>query len=294
MAQRTRAASKSAPVKSPVKSPVELSTENSLNKSMGNEKKISNSHDEVLRDIVAELKTLKECVGKTVKNDELKTVITSTIKEILNDHKVEMEELLDEKNKALIETIDAQKNEIENLKSKINEMTTENEELKKMAQSAMSKANWNEQYLRKNNIKVHGVKEQAAENTKAVVQKLIKENTNATLNDEDIIAIHRIPGRKGYDRPILVKLKNNSAKSVIMKQRSEIKRKSKNAYRLSDDVTKLNSDLINKLAKNDQISSAWYFNGHVYGLVGGVKVIFDIYDDVESKIGDFMFRKNSG
>lgn len=98
---------------------------------MGNEKKISNSQDDVLRDIVAELKKLKECVGKTVKNDELKTVITSTIKEILNDHKVKMEELWDEKNKAFIDIIDAKKkNEIENLKSKINEMTTENEELK--------------------------------------------------------------------------------------------------------------------------------------------------------------------
>lgn len=114
-----------------VKYPVKLSTDNSLNKSMGNEKKISNSQDDVLRDIVAELKKLKECVGKTVKNDELKTVITSTIKEILNDHKVKMEELWDEKNKAFIDIIDAKKkNEIENLKSKINEMTTENEELK--------------------------------------------------------------------------------------------------------------------------------------------------------------------
>lgn len=46
-----------------------------------------------------------------------------------------------------------------------------------MAQSAMSMVNWNEQYSQKNNIKVHGVKEQEAENTKAVVQTLIKENT---------------------------------------------------------------------------------------------------------------------
>lgn len=67
------------------------------------------------------------------------------------------------------------------------------------------------------------VKKQAAENTKAVVQTLIKENTNATLHNEDIIAIHRIPGGKGYDRPIiLVRLQNTNAKSAIMKQRSEI------------------------------------------------------------------------
>lgn len=65
MAQRTRAASTSAPVTSPV----ELSMDNSLNKSMGNGKKILNSKDDVLRDIVTELKTLKECVGKTGKND---------------------------------------------------------------------------------------------------------------------------------------------------------------------------------------------------------------------------------
>lgn len=79
-----------------------------------------------------------------------------------------------------------------------------------------------------------------------------------------------------------------------MKQRSEIKRKAKNAFRLSDDVTKINSGLINNLAKNNQISPAWYLNGHVHGLVGGVKVTSDINDDVEAKIDDIMFRYNSG
>lgn len=70
-----------------------------------------NSEDDLLRDIVAELKTLKvkECVAKTVKKMIAKTAITSRIKGILNDHKVEMEELWDEKIKALIEIIDAKK-----------------------------------------------------------------------------------------------------------------------------------------------------------------------------------------
>lgn len=72
------------------------------------------------------MKNLQECVGKTVKNDELKIVLTSTIIETLYDHKVEMEELWDETNKALIDIIDVQKNEL-----KIDKMTTENEEVKK-------------------------------------------------------------------------------------------------------------------------------------------------------------------
>lgn len=85
---------------------VQLFMDNLLNKSMGNEKKILNFQDDVLRDIVVELKNLKECVGKIVKNDELKIVIILIIKEILNDYKVEMEELWDEKNKVFIDIID--------------------------------------------------------------------------------------------------------------------------------------------------------------------------------------------
>lgn len=81
---------------------------------------------------------------------------------------------------------------------------------------------------------------------------------------------------------------------VKIKEDRRLKGNLKGVYRLSDDVTKLNSDLINKMAKNDQMSSTWYFNGHVYGQVGGVKVIVDFYYYVEAKTGDIMFGKNYG
>ena len=43
-----------------------------------------------------------------------------------------------------------------------------------------------------------------------------------------------------------------------MKKRSEFKR---SGYRLVDDVTKLNSDLIKTLKEHRNIDQAWYFNG---------------------------------
>ena len=259
---------------------------------MNDDKKVSK--EDVLKNIVADLKTLKDSVSKTVKSDDLKSVITSTITELLKEHKAEIRELLDEKNRKLEEIIETQKCEIEHMKTKMEKMTAENKELTILAKSAMSKANWNEQYSRKNNVKLHGVREDRNENTKETFQKIVKENTGVNVSDEDILAIHRIPGRKGYQRPILVKLKNNSVKSKVMRHRSAMKRKSRNELRLSDDVTQLNSDLINKLSENSRIKSAWYFNGRVYGQVEDHRIMFDIYDDVEDKINDTLFRKRSG
>ena len=64
---------------------------------MNDDKKVSK--EDVLKNIVADLKTLKDSVSKTVKSDDLKSVITSTITELLKEHKAEIRELLDEKNK---------------------------------------------------------------------------------------------------------------------------------------------------------------------------------------------------
>jgi hypothetical protein len=133
------------------------------------------SQEEVLKNIVTELKTLKDSVSQTVKSDDLKSVIASTIKEILSDHKTELVDLLEEKDKKLAEIIETQNDEIKNLKTKIDEITTENVELKNLAESAMSKANWNEQYSRKNNIKLHGVKEGSDEDTRETFKTLVKD-----------------------------------------------------------------------------------------------------------------------
>jgi hypothetical protein len=66
---------------------------------------------------VADLKTLRDSVSKTVKSDYLKSVITSTITELLKEHKVEIRELLDEKNRKLEEIIETQTCEIEHMKT---------------------------------------------------------------------------------------------------------------------------------------------------------------------------------
>ncbi|KAH3725003.1 hypothetical protein DPMN_050831 [Dreissena polymorpha] len=110
---------------------------------------------------------------------------------------------------------------------------------------------------------------------------------------EDVVAMHRIPTKKGQIRLVIIKLRNNSVKSAIMRKRAPMKSK---GYRLVDDVTKPNQGLINRLLLHPNIDSAWYFNGAVYGkTVAEERIKFDIYDNVNDVIENFrQYRRNGG
>ena len=61
---------------------------------------------------------------------------------------------------------------------------------------------------------------------------------------------------------MLIKFRNNNDKTKVMKVRAGMKAA---GHRLVNDVTRLNTSLITKQNDHDQIDSAWYFNGYVYG-----------------------------
>ncbi|KAH3806422.1 hypothetical protein DPMN_134743 [Dreissena polymorpha] len=174
---------------------------------------------------------------------------------------------------------------------------TINEQIEKtydMSKTAHKKANYNEQYSMKNNIKILNILEAKEENEITLaktVGQILKTHTEVDLQAIDIVALHRIPTKRGQIRPVLIKLRNNSAKSAIMRKRAPIK---SNSYKLVDDVTKPNQGLINRLLLHPNIDSAWYFNGAVYRqTVAGERIKFDIYDNVNDVIESFrQYRRN--
>ena len=105
----------------------------------------------------------------------------------------------------------------------------------------------------------------------------MKTTADVDLKLEDIIAIHRIPFKKGTTRPILIKLKNNNAKSAIMNKRTPMKTK---GYKLVDDVL-LHPD----------IKNAWFCNGAVFEqTTAEERIKFDILDNINDTISDFRNR----
>ena len=82
----------------------------------------------------------------------------------------------------------------------------------KLAIASAQKSNFNEQYSRKNNIKILNIPEGTYETERTlteVVTTALLAKGNVDLDPQDIIAIHRIPGKTGLPKPVLLKLKNN-------------------------------------------------------------------------------------
>lgn len=247
-----------------------------------------------LASIKSDLQEIKESLQKTVKVCDLESMVTNIVKGLLKNYEEEAEKRetqLKTKIDRLTTDVDKLTMENETLREKLCEANKNNRELRKemrevsdLATFSAVKANYNEQYSRKNNIKIYGIQETKGENIVDVIKSTLKKKGGVDIDPRDIEAVHRIPGSRPHaPRPILMKMRNNDKKAHIMRHRSAVKDSPGNV-RLGDDVTKENRDLITRLLEHDSITSAWYFNGSVYGNVKDKRVKFDILDDTEHKV----------
>lgn len=264
-----------------------------------------------LRLIQSDLAEVKTELKKTITDDKLESLVSSIVKKIIEQNNKEIEnKIKEETNKRCLvlekqynAKIDNMKNDIEKLEQNVETLTEKlvdsNKEVRELKQvlqktehiskEAMRLANQNEQYSRKHNFKIMGLTENDNENTWKLVQDFLKTNINVEIDDREIIAAHRIPGKRGKPRPIIVKLLNTNSKSKVMRKRSEIRKRGQ-GIKLVDDVTRPNSELITTLINHDDIASAWYFNGSVFGKLKSNErhVKFDIFDEIDEKVKCFM------
>lgn len=239
-----------------------------------------------------DMKTVRENLNMIMKREEMEIFIKETVTKIISDLnenidmmvEIKVTEKTKEMKEKLTEVEDENKhlkNDIISMKSQLTNLKTKMVESEERSKMALSKANYNEQYSRKTNIKVMNITEQPNE-----TEEKLKASFCDKLKDKDlsfdpnkILAIHRIPGKTGQPKPVLVKLTNNNEKIKIMQKRKEFKT---SGNRLVDDVTKLNVDLIKRLLEHRKIEQAWYFNGNVYGKTeSGRRCKFDLFDNID-------------
>jgi hypothetical protein len=68
------------------------------------------------------------------------------------------------------------------------------------------------------------------------VKDIVKDKLNVKVDSVEIQAIHRIPGKIGESRPVIVKLVNSKVKYRIMRAKKNLPKRE--TGRLVDDVTK--------------------------------------------------------
>ena len=239
--------------------------------------------------IQTQLTEINEELKKTVKVSDIRTIVKGVVEELFSNYEKKMNEevsKLKEENEKLNQENKELRKEVRNQDQALNEMNNRLEVNERMTKSAMSKANFNEQYSRKNNIKFYGVTEHKGEELLQTVNTVL-DQVGERIDKSDVLAMHRIPGKKDQPRPIIVKLRSSETKTAVMKKRSDIKRltlENDGKVKVSDDVTQDNTALISRLLQDHRISAAWYFNGSIYGQCGQRRMKFDIFDDIDQKI----------
>ena len=165
--------------------------------------------DNLIKSSISE--ALKELESKLKKEFEVK------LNEKTNEFKDNIESLIFENSK-LKESFESyktsSKNEIEELRAEWNKTNT-------LAIEAMTQANYNEQYSRKNNIKIMGKpeNEKSFDELEAKVYSVLCDQ-GIEIRHTDIQAIHIIPSKASL-KPVLVKLMNNDTKSKVMRHRKK-------------------------------------------------------------------------
>ena len=200
---RTKKAQAQAKVTSPVESPVKQTT---------NEVHVSATTSletlETLETIREDLAEIKNDLKKTVTEDKLETLVSTIIKKLLQQNNKEREKLInaevekrckqieekyDKKLEMMSRNIEILEKKTDSLTQKLHECKTEirNQEqslaeIQEASVEALGRSDKNEQYSRKYNFKIMGLKETQKENTWEKVKTFIKENAGAAIEDREI------------------------------------------------------------------------------------------------------------
>ena len=235
-----------------------------------------------------DVKNMGDTLKSIMTKNEMEIFIEKTVEKIVNEMTKNMDVTIslkvDEKTKDLNKKISSLEEENVSLRAELKSINDKIKVIDNRSKSAFSMSNYNEQYSRKNNVKVMDIKESGSETEASLLSEVqtVFDKEGVTLDPNTIQAIHRIPGKVGHPKPVLIKFFNNTHKSKVMTHRSAFKSR---GHRLVDDVTRHNVELIQRLSEHPSIVQSWYFNGSVYGKTAAEKRFkFDVFDSVDEVI----------
>jgi len=160
-------------------------------------------------------------------------IVAEIDRKIANDHSLIVAEITKELNKKVTSLEDREKvleedhtsitSAFEDLQEQNNGLKTEIMLLKSDMEVVNDNNMKNEQYARKNNIKIYGIKDNCGEDCEDIVRKMVKEYLKIEIKQGQIAIAHRILGKQGRHRPIIVRFEQHDVKYAVLKQRRQLK-----------------------------------------------------------------------
>lgn len=207
--------------------------------------------------------TLEDIMLEVRKNGQRLETLTNTIEQIEGT----MHELRVENDKL--------KREVTTLKQKEEELRGQLAEVKHTASVTLNRANDTDQYSRRNNIRIYGLKEKEREKAGGGGAGALKEDTEAEvlqlcadmgvpLKPDDIEAAHRLgtvsSTKTGTPRGVIVRFVNRKQKERVIKNRRKLK---DSGIVMVEDLTDTNYKLFQHVRADPLSDKVWTINGKV-------------------------------
>ena len=194
-------------------------------------------------------------------------LVSQMIDSSLNDVKKDYNEKLDNHKKLISDLTE----ENDDLRSDVSALRLEVERLK-------ARDDEQEQYSRRNSIRIAGIKEEDKRPTSEIVLEIAQQNA-IDISVNDIDRSHRVGERKaGAHRSLLVKFTSYRAKKAFMKKKKDL---SGGMY-FNEDLTKKRGEILyqaRRRRKADKLNGAWSYDGRVY-----IRDILDGITEVKSEM----------
>ena len=217
---------------------------------------------------------MDDAVEQLIKSEQfsiaLKEVVTTAVKEAI-DHllpeliKTAATDAIETTLVSLKKTLTDVNHELNDLKRSCTFLKEENRRLKDDLKSVKAKANENEQYSRRNNIRIFGLTEEGTESPTQLVVKFLKKNLDIDISESEIDKVHRIgKPQDGKPPPLIVKFTTHRSKEAVLSRKRNLKGK---RIFVAEDLTKPNFQLLKATKNLSQVTSCWSRNGKIFAKV---------------------------
>ena len=167
--------------------------------------------------------------------------------------------------------------EVHDLREDVQKLKEENNMLIKKTSDCFDLSIRNEQYSRKSNLKIYGVKEIKGETCEEVVLSIFHEKLGITLKREEIDVAHRVASHDSTKaRPILIRFMSFTSRSKVLRARSKLKG---SGVVIHEDIIRQYVLLMNRLKKHERVKDVWFWNNKIHVAMNDGKTHHILYGD---------------
>ena len=159
----------------------------------------------------------------------------------------------------------------------INDMSLELQAVKAETRESLMASNDNEQYSRRNNVRICGLKPEGNEECRVAAVKFIRNVLHVpSVGESDIEVAHMTSGfiqstASQQKRPtMLVRFCHRDARDLVIRSRRILKG---THYAVTEDLTVLNIKTMNRLRNHDQVRTTWSWNGKIFAILSNGKKV---------------------